>query len=341
MRRRRRKKREEVGAFNLSFLDAISCGFGALVILLVLTKMGEPFALEESRQDLDALIAALKQELFEIRGETTIIEQEFENTEKDIVEVRNRLAGLREELSRISGSIEDSDKDEQVQRILETRLRLAQQSLTDEMQRLQAQELTRPMKKDVTVGGIPVDSEYIVFVIDTSGSMASFAWPLVVKKMEQVLSIYPKVKGIQIMNDMGQYMFPGYAGKWIPDTPSRRKIIVQRLAGWSVFSNSSPVEGITRAIRTFATPEHKMSIYVFGDEFTGGSIDDVVRTIDRINPKDADGKPMVRIHGIGFPVIFSERLGGAENTGVRFASLMRILCRRNAGTFVALNSATR
>ena len=44
----------------------------------------------------------------------------------------------------------------------------------------------------------------------------------------------------------------------------------------------------------------------------------------------------MRIHAIGFPVMFS--LSGAEqHTGVRFATLMRILCERNGGTFVGLN----
>ncbi|MCP4589614.1 MAG: AAA family ATPase [bacterium] len=102
---------------------------------------------------------------------------------------------------------------------------------------------------DAIVGGIPVDSEYIIFVIDTSGSMFSNAWPLVVRKMSETLDIYPKVKGIQVMNDMGQYMFRSYAGKWIPDTPGRRKTILSRLRTWNVFSNSSPVEGAAVAQR--------------------------------------------------------------------------------------------
>ncbi|NIS78034.1 MAG: VWA domain-containing protein, partial [Deltaproteobacteria bacterium] len=78
-------------------------------------------------------------------------------------------------------------------------------------------------------------------IIDTSGSMHNYAWPLVVKKMDETLDIYPKVKGIQVMNDMGQYMFSRYAGKWIPDTPGRRRIILDRLRRWTPFSNSSPV----------------------------------------------------------------------------------------------------
>src|SRR3546814_5029389 len=61
------------------------------------------------------------------------------------------------------------------------------------------------------VGGIPVDSEYIIFVIDTSGSMQSI-WPEVVRTLDMVLNAYPKVKGVQIMSDMGEYMYSQYAG---------------------------------------------------------------------------------------------------------------------------------
>jgi hypothetical protein len=132
-------------------------------------------------------------------------------------------------------------------------------------------------------------------------------------------------------------MYSQYAGKWIPDTPGRRKAVISRLRSWSVFSNSSPVEGITRAIRTFANPDHRVSIYVFGDEFSGPSIDEVVRTIDGLNTSSRDGTRRVRIHAIGFPTVFSAP-GAGEQTGVRFATLMRILCRRNDGTFVGLNS---
>jgi hypothetical protein len=99
------------------------------------------------------------------------------------------------------------------------------------------------------------------------------------------------------------------------------------------------VEGINRAIRTFANPNHRISIYVFGDEFSGLSIDEVVRTVDQLNRRGRDGKPQVRIHAIGFPTVFSVP-GAGEQTGVRFATLMRILCRRNDGTFVGLNSTT-
>jgi hypothetical protein len=54
-----RRRRSSVEGFGLSFLDVICCGFGAIVLLLVLTKIGEPGAIEQSRVDLDALIRKL------------------------------------------------------------------------------------------------------------------------------------------------------------------------------------------------------------------------------------------------------------------------------------------
>ncbi|MDP5002745.1 MAG: VWA domain-containing protein, partial [OM182 bacterium] len=109
------------------------------------------------------------------------------------------------------------------------------------------------------------------------------------------------------------------------------------LRNWNPFSNSSPVEGVTRAINTFYAPDKKISIYVLGDDFQpGGSIRDVLRTIDRINVEDADGNRLVRIHGIGFPTIFA---GPArfQQSVYRYSTLMREMTQRNGGTFVGLN----
>jgi hypothetical protein len=162
------------------------------------------------------------------------------------------------------------------------------------------------------------------------------AWPLVLKKVREVLQIYPQVKGIQVMNDMGDYMFSQYKGKWIPDTPARRKAITKRLAGWMPFSNSSPVEGIEAAIRRFYASNKRISLYVFGDDFARGSIQTVIDTVARLNRADKSGKRRVRIHAVGFPVLFSQ--SGIPANAMRYAALMRKLAEDNGGSFVGLNS---
>ena len=300
------RKRNQVEVFSLSFLDCICCGFGALILLLVLSKTAEPVIFEEYSENMESIVAKLQEELFEIRGDTYVLNRELITKKQQVSEEKIKIARLQGDLSSIQGQFETSEDDEAVQNILSGRLTSARQELTEEMERLQSQQIdfTTP---DGTVGGIPVDSEYIIFIIDTSGSMFRFAWDLTKQKITEVLDAYPKIKGIQVMNDMGEFMFSQYAGEWIPDTPVRREAILTRMRRWQPFSNSSPVEGINAAIRIYYAKNKKISLYVLGDEFTGPSITAVVREVDRINRADNKGKRRVRIHAIGFPVQFDPR----------------------------------
>ncbi len=330
MRSRGRRAPEE---FSLSFLDVICCGFGAVILLLMITKTVQPQIIEASTVNLKGKVAELEEQLNEIRGETVILNRDLNAKHEQLSQYEERIAILRGQLASARSRYDSTRVESESNEVITEQLARARQQLTDEMQRLLG---TQYQSKNNLIGGIPVDSEYIIFIIDTSGSMFSYAWDRMVREVENTLSIYPEVKGIQVMNDMGEYMFSRYRGQWIPDTPGRRRVIMQNLRNWNVFSNSSPVEGIEAAIRTFYDPGKKISLYVFGDEFTGDSIAEVVETVDRINREDAQGKRLVRIHGVGFPVQFI-RAPNLQTTGIRFATLMRELAYRNGGTFVALN----
>jgi hypothetical protein len=328
-----RKQRRAPEEFSLSFLDVICCGFGAVILLLMITKTVQPQIIEASTVNLEGRLANLQEQLYEIRGESVVLNRDLNAKHEQLSEYEQRIAILRGQLASAKSRYDSIQVETNSNDVITQQLAIARQQLSEEEKRLLGLQY---QSKNNLIGGIPVDSEYIIFIIDTSGSMFSYAWERMVKEVEATLSIYPEVKGIQVMNDMGQYMFSRYRGQWIPDTPGRRSVIMQNLRNWNVFSNSSPVEGITTAIRTFYDPGKKISLYVFGDEFTGQSIAEVVDTVDRINREDAEGNRLVRIHGVGFPVQFI-RAPHLQTTGIRFATLMRELAYRNGGTFVALN----
>ena len=327
------RKRRGVEAVSLSFLDCICCGFGAIILLLVITKTAEPVVLEQTSVQLDGVIDDLQEQLFDIRGETRVVNRELIERREQLSRHKERLARLQAEMSSVHGRYQTTAQEAMVADIISGKLATARQDLSEEMRRLLGADFER-RPDDNVIGGIPVDSEYVIFVIDTSGSMYNYAWDMMMKKLEETLKIYPELKGIQVMNDMGGYMFSQYRGKWIPDTPARRQAILGRIRTWNPFSNSSPVEGITAAIREFWAPDKRISIYVFGDDFTGRSIDEVVDTVDMLNRVDESGARRVRIHAVGFPVQFAG--GNPGRGGERFANLMRILCERNGGTFVGL-----
>ncbi len=330
-----KRRKPPIEIFSMSFLDIISCAFGAVILLFVLSKQAEPMVIEGIRENLDGVIAELQRTIFELRGEVTVLNREKNAKRVELKRDESELDGLNKELQAVRGQYAASEQTLEAKLIIEGKLASARQELSEEMRRLLGEDFRRS-ETDSNIGGVPVDSEYIIFIIDTSGSMFNNAWALVIRKISETLKIYPKVKGIQVMNDMGDYMFSTYAGRWIPDTPSRRKAILKRLRTWNPFSNSSPVEGITRAIRTFYAPDKKISLYVFGDEFSGSSIDAVVKQVDAINKEDTRGNRLVRIHGVGFPVQLA-RAPHMQTTGIRFAALMRVLSEKNGGTFVALD----
>ena len=331
MRRELRSRHFDV--FTMSFLDTICCAFGAVILLFMLSKFGEPAAQEKARVELEGRIAKLQEEREEIRGTSEVLLRELAASRGELTDEQRKIARLRGDLSALRGKFRSSEQESEIQNKLAGELVSAQQEVTAEMKRLLGSQFRRPNTD--AIGGIPVDSEYVIFIIDTSGSMFNYVWPTLLKKIEETLNIYPKVKGFQVMNDEGVYMFSTYRGKWLPDTPVQRKAVIDRLRNWNAFSNSSPVEGIVEAIRTYYAKDLKISLYVFGDEFTGSSIDSVLRTVDMINREDKSGQRRVRIHAIGFPV----RPDAPQYTSVRFATLMRILCGRNGGTFVGIDKS--
>ena len=96
-------RRRTLEAFSLSFLDCICCGFGAIILLLVLSKIYEPVIIEKTQDDLESLIALLQQELIEIRGETAFINRDLESVREQTSSTKLQLARLQGELNTVQG----------------------------------------------------------------------------------------------------------------------------------------------------------------------------------------------------------------------------------------------
>ena len=264
------RRRRNMETFNLSFLDVVCCGFGAVILLLVITKIYEPVTIQKSQEDMQELVIRLENELNELRGDSTVLNTELDEIKEQLSENKKKKNKLAGDLSEKQGEFSATQAISEESSGLLNSLLSAKQMLTDEMKRLLKDY--NPID-DSTVGGIPVDSEYIIFVIDTSGSMFQGPWNLVIQKITETLAVYPTVKGIQVLNDEGEYMFSTYSGRWIPDSPAIRQNITRTLQFWNPYSDSSPVEGITEAITTFYDAEKQISIYVFGDDIRSISLE--------------------------------------------------------------------
>jgi hypothetical protein len=180
------------------------------------------------------------------------------------------------------------------------------------------------------VGGIPVDADYVVFIVDTSGSMKAM-WGRVMQTMNEVLNNHPQVKGFQVISDNGEFLINTTRGRWRNDTSGQRSAVLAAMRTWSGSSNSSPVEGIEAALKIYGASTDSLALYVFGDDYSGGSYDQTLASINRLNTNSRTGKKIARIHAIGF-----NRSGGVLTGEVlKFSTLMREVTRQNNGTFIA------
>ena len=325
-----RHRRRSVEVFSLSFLDCICCGFGAIILLLVLTDYDRPARIEASRVNLQAQLRNLEQQLQILRGESDDLERQLEGRVASLQRERHKLEHLSGDLSSLQGRYAASSQEASATNTIESDLVAAKQKLSAEMLRVLKERASRPATE--AIAGIPIDSEYIIFVVDTSSSMTTNHWEVNLAIIDEILGMYPHVKGLQVMNDQGTYMFTGTRGGWLEDTPAQRTEIRARARHWHAFSQSNPVPGMEEAIRTYWSPDRRVSVFVLGDEFTGDSIQAALDSIGNLNKPDASGRRPVRIHAIGFP----EGAGMSPFTSIRFSALMRLVTEQNNGTFVGL-----
>lgn len=315
------RKDRSLSGFGLSFMDVICCGFGAIILLLLITEtktqdtdLRKQLSIEAEQEinEYLALKAELDKSLAAVQAVAGTLERQRSVREVEVQRLKKELEELKAELAKVQTEEE------------------AQRKLSGISE---SQVASKPIDPVKAVAGVPLDAKHVIFVIDTSGSMKSAAWQAMLSIIEQILNVYPQVEGLQVMSDMGAYLYPSYKKRWLTDTPRIRREIFRRVRSWNEFSNSNPVEGITEAIKHYRHTQSNIAIYVMGDDFHGFSIETTLDEIDRLNRKASSESQKIRIHGIGFPV-YSE----SYQINPKFATLMRELAFRNDGAFIGLDS---
>ena len=310
----RRIARPPMEIFTLSFLDIISCAFGAIVMLVLLAKNGE-----ETHSPADANLSVMINAKVKAQQSVDNLRAALSNQQAELASVEEQASAAQEQQGAYESSIPRAQQTLQV-------LQGKADALRTEIKRMTAQINTPNAEPDEDMGGIPTDAEYVMFIIDTSGSMQNI-WRRVMAIVTDILNNHPEVKGFNFMSDNGEFLYSQYKGKWITDTPSMRRTVLKTIdRRWSADSNSSPIDGIELGLSLYAKQDKKMAFYVFGDDYRGTSFEGPVSRISGAN-KDANGDTKIRIHGVGF----------ANGNDYQFAALMRAIAERNNGTFIALS----
>ena len=96
------RKRREFSAFSLSFLDIMSCGFGAVVLLFLIIKhqtevanVPPPYDLNVEVEDLTAQLAAATSTVEELKQSRLNQDQRISDAQSEVEKRRSRLAEAR------------------------------------------------------------------------------------------------------------------------------------------------------------------------------------------------------------------------------------------------------
>jgi hypothetical protein len=328
-------RRRSTQIFSLAFLDCICCGFGAIILIFVLSLSQQDKTREETIESLRRILAAQIASLAKLNASKEDIEQSNARVATMVVDARLRNDTMHALLDELQAQLQHEKKGQSAMLV----------DLDDLKKEIAARQKKKPdalLLANVPPApiGVPMESNYICFVVDTSGSMrdpnTGALWGIAFRKFEEVLDAYPSVKGIQILDGDGRFIM-GRDQQWMADSPEMRDAIKRTLRRYEIFSESNPTAGIFRALRTLpdpANPDMHMGIYLFGDEFTGVA-DPVIRQMDLLNPADANGVRRVVINAVLFPTTIRYEFS-MGNTGLKLSNLMRELCYQHGGAMIAL-----
>jgi hypothetical protein len=334
-------RRRQTQVFSLAFLDCICCGFGAVILIFVLSidsrQKEKMQTLLELQRDLAAQAAALLK-----------MKSSKEDLDRSNARVTTLVTDARLRNDSLHALIDDLERGLQKEKRGQEALLVDIDDLKKEIAARQKKPDHDMVLKDVkpTPVGLPIGNNYIAFVIDTSGSMrdpnSGGLWPIAIRTVETVLDSYPKLEGVQLLDGDGRFILqgPGNGGRaWVADSPEVRQQIKTRLRRYDQDTVSNPVPGIYNAIRFLYKKDDenmRMGIFCFGDEFNSSdSADQVIRRLEELNPADAEGNRRITINAVGFPTTIRYQFS-MGNTGLRFANLLRTVTYLHGGAFIAL-----
>jgi hypothetical protein len=301
----------------MSFLDIMACGFGALVLILLISEFQES-EVKQVENNADIFLEAQEEKAKKIIKVESLDKLMSSNIE-DLISTRQRLDVLKIELEKkslISAKLNDlaSDTDFQISK-----------------QRLKS--LSAPMEQK-EASGIKLDSRYLVFIIDTSGSMEP--WVKIVQEIDNLIQTFPDLEGYMVMNDNGSIFHGG--DPWLNPTKINRSasIGILRANRAKYGSLSNPIVGLKKVIRVWGDKYKDLGVFIMGDDILDQTsrIETISQEVLKLNT-DLSGKTKVRVNAVGF---LTSRANISQQQGNKnYLMLMRELTEQSGGAMVVVN----
>jgi hypothetical protein len=197
------RKQRQFTTFNLSFLDIMSCGFGAVVLVFLIIDHSIEVQSRELNQDLLSEVNMLEEDIRDGEAGLVKLRNTLSDVDFEIVEAQGRATRITEEIDEYEALIEDLRRDGFTDRSDIEALKAEIQSLEEEVRKLrQAAEEQSGNSARTFVGegnrqyltGLNLGGRHIAILLDASSSMLA-------DKLVQIIRLRNMDPAIQRQSD--------------------------------------------------------------------------------------------------------------------------------------------
>jgi len=243
-------KRRTVEVFSLSFLDCISCGFGAVLLLFVITSGKKADVTEKQLGDLQTIAEKLEEEI-------TVEEEEVRKLEVTTADKVSQIESLEDARTEMEQKITNREE-------ILALLMMEQSTLEDELKKRMEEKEEIPrveepppipipnIERRQYLTGFKLNGDRVLFLIEASGGMLDVSvdgaiarmsdpdyekrtapkWRRVIRSVQWMInSLDPETKyQILYFNEEVLPVLPDRDGEWlVPDDRETTGDVIQRL----------------------------------------------------------------------------------------------------------------
>ena len=174
------RKKREFTTFNLSFLDIMSCGFGAVVLVFLIIDHSLKTESKELNRDLLSEVNLLKEDVRDGEAGLVKLRNTLSEVDMDMVEAQGQATRITEDIDNYEAMIADLRRDGFTERTDIETLKAEIQSLEEEVKKLReaaAKEAGNSARTFVGEGnrqyltGLNLGGRNIAILLDVSASM--------------------------------------------------------------------------------------------------------------------------------------------------------------------------
>ena len=240
----RRKRKFTV--FSLSFLDVMSCGFGAVILVFLIIDHSIEVESQELNRDLLSEVNLLEEDITDGRKDLVRVRNTVSDVDLQMVEAQGRATRITEELDNFEALIKDLQRDGFTERSDIESLRAEILSLEEEVKKLRLaaeEDSGRSARSFIGEGnrqyltGLNLGGRNIAILLDVSSSMLADKlvniirlrnmnediqrradkWSRALNIVDWLTAQLPVSSKYQVItfNAEAQPALPGTAGKWL------------------------------------------------------------------------------------------------------------------------------